>query len=311
MKTHFSNSSNVISTDRGEIEYSLSDVVVTGKPVVLSLHGGIGGIDQSRLIVEWVDQTKFRLLCVSRPGYLNTPLSSGYSLEDQALLFEALLNKLNITKVIIVATSAGGPPAFTFAAMFPERVSGLISIDSVSRYYEEPESGWLAKKMFTSPAGQKLLNYLGNRFPHWFSSELLKTIAHYTFTEFQRQISFVKKTESATALLKGFLNAMYPYSTRRAGTENDLKLMKNLTDLPLEQIKAPTLIIHGTHDADVHFHHGVYAFENIENATKHWIYEGSHLGFWIGVAAAEAQYAAGLFLDNLTKQNNDNHLGLL
>ena len=38
------------------------------------------------------------------------------------------------------------------------------------------------------------------------------------------------------------------------------------TYISTEKIKVPTLIIHGTHDADVKFYDGVYAYENIKDA---------------------------------------------
>lgn len=52
-------------------------------------------------------------------------------------------------------------------------------------------------------------------------------------------------------------------------------------DLPVERIRCPAFIIHGTHDADVLFYHGVCAGENISNAEKMWVPEGSHFCVWI------------------------------
>jgi hypothetical protein len=66
--------------------------------VVLSSHGGIGGVDQARVMLGWLDPTHYRLLSVSRPGYLNTPLASGQSFEEQADLFAALLDALGIER---------------------------------------------------------------------------------------------------------------------------------------------------------------------------------------------------------------------
>ena len=57
------------------------------------------------------------------------------------------------------------------------------------------------------------------------------------------------------------------------------------------------MIIHGTHDADVKFYDGVYAYEQIPNAERFWIEEGSHLGFWLSPNAASAQEAARKFLE--------------
>ena len=54
--------------------------------------------------------------------------------------------------------------------------------------------------------------------------------------------------------------------------------------------------MHGTHDAEVKFYDGVYAYEHIAGAERYWIEGGSHLSFWLGPHAAEAQGAAREFL---------------
>ncbi|MCX6234243.1 MAG: alpha/beta hydrolase [Bacteroidetes bacterium] len=92
---------------------------------------------------------------------------------------------------------------------------------------------------------------------------------------------------------------MNPYSLRKPGTDNDMKLYRLLTHLQVEKIEVPTLIIHGTHDADVKFYDGVYVYENIKNAQRYWIEEGSHLAFWLNRDSKNAQKFAQNFLDNL------------
>ena len=92
------------------------------------------------------------------------------------------------------------------------------------------------------------------------------------------------------------MNTMNPYKPRQAGTENDMAIYRLLHHLPLEQVRCPSLIIHGTHDADVKFYDGVYAYENIPNAERYWIEEGSHLGFWLSRNGPAARDAALDFL---------------
>jgi pimeloyl-ACP methyl ester carboxylesterase len=75
-----------------------------------------------------------------------------------------------------------------------------------------------------------------------------------------------------------------------------MKEFLKLTHLPLEQIQCPSLIIHGTHDADVKFSDGVYAYEHIPGAERHWIEEGDHLGFWLSQHAEPVQECARAFL---------------
>ena len=89
---------------------------------------------------------------------------------------------------------------------------------------------------------------------------------------------------------------MNPYNLRKRGTENDLEQYRKLTHLPLEKVRCPSLIIHGTRDADVKFYDGVYAYEQIPRCERYWIEEGSHLGYWLSPNAREAQEAAVQFL---------------
>ena len=52
-------------------------------------------------------------------------------------------------------------------------------------------------------------------------------------------------------VLTGLMKSMSPGGLRRDGMENDVEQLKKVKDLPLKKIKAPTLIVHDTDDADV------------------------------------------------------------
>ena len=79
-----------IQTSRGGVE-----ITDTGEgPAVLTLHGAMGGHDQSELLAETIGPRGHRYVNVSRPGYLGTPLASGPSPEAQADLLAALLDAL-------------------------------------------------------------------------------------------------------------------------------------------------------------------------------------------------------------------------
>jgi len=75
-----------------------------------------------------------------------------------------------------------------------------------------------------------------------------------------------------------------------------MAITRTLSHLPVEEITCPTLVVHGTHDADVKFYDGVYAYEHIPGAERFWIEEGSHLCFWINPKSKEAQAYALDFL---------------
>ncbi|WP_407639272.1 alpha/beta fold hydrolase [Desulfarculus baarsii] len=285
----------IVQTAKGPVECDLS---AGDGPVALVCHGGIGGVDQARVIAAWLDPRRYRILSVSRPGYLGTPLDSGRGFEDQADLFAALLDALDLDKAAVIAASAGGPPAYAMAIRHPERVWALVAIDCVSGYYDMPETaGAIAQAIFTTDLGQKLLKKIGEARPDLFLKQIFQSEAYFTKSQLKAHLDYAMGSDEAKDFVRAFMNTMNPYATRKPGTDNDMVLMRQLTHLPVERIACPTLIVHGTHDADVKFYDGVYAHEHIVGSERFWIEEGSHLGFWLSPNAPLAQRAARDFLD--------------
>ncbi|MCB2185015.1 MAG: alpha/beta hydrolase [Deltaproteobacteria bacterium] len=285
----------IMETAQGPVEY---DLTPGDGPVVLISHGGLGGVDQARCIGGWLDTARFRVLSVSRPGYLGTPLASGPSLDDQADLLAALLAALGLERAAVMSASAGGPPAYTLAIRHPERVWALVAVDSVSGYYDFPETaGPVMQAIFTTDLGQKILKKIGEKRPDLFLKQIFQAEAYFTKEQMARHLEYALGDPAATAFVTAFMNTMNPYHPRQAGTENDMAIYRTLTHLPVERVTCPTLIVHGTHDADVKFYDGVYAYENIPGAERFWIEEGSHLAFWINPHSAAAQAKTLEFLE--------------
>ena len=283
-----------VVTSKGAVEFDMSG---TTGPVILSIHGGIGGADQARLMTNWLDSSAYRLLSPSRPGYLGTPLESGKTFEEQADLLAALLDHLQIEKVAVLCLSAGGPPAYQFAIRHPDRVWALVAIDSVSGSYHPPEAaGPLTEAIFMSNLGQKFVKMIIEKQPKLLLKEAFQGIGYFTKEQRKRQVEHVLNEPQALAFMKALLDTMNPYSERKKGNENDMKEFLKVMHLQLEQVQCPSLIIHGTHDADVKFCDGVYAYEHIPGAERYWIEEGDHLGFWLSQRAEQAQACARTFL---------------
>lgn len=284
----------IIETALGKVEFDLTE----GEgPVVLASHGGIGGVDQARLLLSWLDPSQYRLLSLSRPGYLGTPLSSGQSFEAQADLFAALLDTLGIEQAAVVMLSAGGPPGYQFAMRHPDRVWALVAIDSVSGTYTMPETaGPVTQAIFMSQWGQRFVKIIARKKPAWLLREMFQGTGYYNKQQIQAHIDLTLRSPEALDFAHALMDTMNPYNPRKAGNDNDAALFQQLTHVPLEQVRCPSLIVHGTHDADVKFYDGVYAYENIPGAERFWIEYESHLGFWLSPHAAKAQAVAREFL---------------
>ncbi len=287
--------SKILETSKGRIEYDITEGEL---PVILSIHGGIGGYDQARLLLGWLDESKYRLLCPSRPGYLGTPLETGRTVEEQADAFAALMDSLGINKVAAVSISAGGPPAYMFAIRHPDRIWALTTIDSVSGYYDIPEkAGAIAQAIFMTDLGQKIIKKIGKAKPEIFLKNIFQTEAYFTKQQIKEHTEAALSSPEKVNFMNGFLDTMNPYSPRKPGTDNDIEQYRKVTHFPVEKVQCPSLIIHGTHDADVKFYDGVYAYEHIPNSERYWIEQGSHLGFYLSPHANIAQKTARDFLE--------------
>src|SRR5262245_38660028 len=125
-----------MSKPDGPLEY-----VMRGEgPTVLALHGGMGGFDQSQLLARALlgERTGHRVIAVSRPGYLGTPLYISPTPEEQADLYAQMLDRLRIDSAVAVAVSAGGPSALQFALRHPDRCRALILVSCCTGKLDVP-----------------------------------------------------------------------------------------------------------------------------------------------------------------------------
>lgn len=94
----------------------------------LSLHGGLGGWDQSALLdlsLQGAPEGR-RTLAVARPGYPGSTRAGRGDAEAQARLCLALLDELGIDRAVISAISGGGPVALALARLAPTRCRALV-----------------------------------------------------------------------------------------------------------------------------------------------------------------------------------------
>lgn len=112
-------------------QISYSDIG-KGTAVVL-LHGFLENREMWNPIVEILSQ-KYRLICIDLLGHGDSE-SLGYvhTMEDNADVVHAVLSELKIRKAIFGGHSLGGYVSLAFAELYPEKVKGLMLINSTSR----------------------------------------------------------------------------------------------------------------------------------------------------------------------------------
>ena len=254
---NLTNNSKLIETNLGPIEYTL---VGKNGPVLLFIHGTPGGYDQTAN-----SNDTFRILTPSRPGYLRTPITVGKTPFEQAEAFKELIDELHIDKVVVMGVSGGGPSSMEFAARYPERTLGLIAFEAVS--YSEDYSETDADLIEASDLGLwiqlSLMSLLGDEN---LASSMLPNLKNR-----ERLLSDSKNIEN----LKNLIWSIWPLSLRKDGFTNDYEQFTNLS-LPLEEIKVPTLVIHGNEDISVVLNHAEETVRRIEDAELYVVDEGDH-----------------------------------
>ncbi|MEW6388501.1 MAG: alpha/beta hydrolase [Thermodesulfobacteriota bacterium] len=275
----------IVETAKGLMEYGEKGE----GPVVLSVHGGPGGYDQGLGLGETFRANGFKIMAVSRPGYLGTPLETGRSCAEQADALAASIDALGLGKVAVIGASAGGPASYLLAARHADKVAALIEIDSVALKYEIHVS-WLEEKLFLSKAGLWLVNFFLDHFPEAMVKSFLQAESTLAGQELNARVKEIVKDDYKLAWVRFLMATMSEkMDQRKAGLDNDLQQLAALGALPVQTIACPTLIIHGAADKDVVPAHAEYAHRAIKNSELYLIPGGSHLGFWTADTAYEAQ----------------------
>jgi len=252
-----------VKTKLGTIEY----ISFGEGPTLLWVHGILGGADQAYLFSQPLLSKGFRIVAISRFGYMDSPLPENSSPAAQADLYAALLDTLNITKISILGFSAGGPSALQFALRYPDRCSSLILLSAAVPPYKIPSRfiRLIARKFFGSDL---IIWYLINYFP----SIMLKMMG--VPRGVQKGLSDTDKKWLSDAMF-----AFLPVSSRIGGILNDIWITN--PDLnkqyPYEKIAIPTLVIHAVDDPMPPFAIAKKIAERIPHSKFVAVKSGGHL----------------------------------
>ncbi len=200
-----------------------------GEPILLS-HGIFGGYDQAFTSLHGLVGNDFRKLAPSRFGYPGSGLPSEPTPQNQAKAFLDLLDHLHIKKAYIIATSAGGAAAISFAIKYPHRLKGLILLSSGVPCMKK------TREEITVRMGPPAL--LVNDFPMWLSIKFF---------------GFVFKSMFASDVSRSFYDTMLPVKPRKNGIKADEEITNVDMDIhfdgyEVEKISVPVLVIHAKND---------------------------------------------------------------
>jgi 2-hydroxy-6-oxonona-2,4-dienedioate hydrolase len=261
--------SHIAQTRCGPIEYATAG----DGPPLLSVHGAGGGFDQGLELAEPLARAGFRVIAMSRFGYLRTPLPPDASAAAQADAHACLLDALKVERAAVFGTSAGGPSSLQFALRHPERTTALVLLVPAA-YAPRPNEA----PSMRGPRGTLFLfnTALRSDFLFWAMGKL----AHETFV---RGILgtppelLAKASADERARVERIMDHILPVSPRRLGLLNDAAVTSSLVRYELEKIAAPTLAISTADDLYGTFDGARYAAEHVSHGRFVGYPNGGHM----------------------------------
>lgn len=310
----------VKQTKKGSVEFAR----VGSGPVVLLLHGGMGGWDQAvGLAVSLLGPEacpgyeralskgdellhgRYTVIAPSRVGYLRTPLKTGRTPAEGADAMAALLDELGIARVLLVGISGGGPTAIQFALRHPDRTAAWVQVAAISRRHVQPArttDSIIGRVVFAQGMAWwlDLIYALCLLYVRWFPVAACRRLLRATETldpqGIRARVAGIQHSPRQLRWMYGLLESGYPLSLRKGGLNNDLAQFAAIEDYPVDRIACPTLVIHGRHDGNVPIEHAEFVANGVPGAEFLVAETCGHL-LWMSDEEPRVRQAAQAFLD--------------
>jgi pimeloyl-ACP methyl ester carboxylesterase len=240
------------------------------------VHGAGGGYDQGLDFARHLVDGGFRVIAMSRFGYLRTPLPSDPSAVAQADAHACLLDALGIRHAAVIGASAGAPSSMQFALRHPERCTALVLLVPAA-YVPRPAGA----SPLQTPAGTAFLfdTALKSDFLFWAAIKLARqTVIRAILATPPAVLEMAPADEQAR--IAQVLDHILPISPRRHGLVNDAAVVASLPRYELERIAVPTLVMSTADDLFGTFDTAGYTVEHIPRARFVSYPSGGHL--WVG-----------------------------
>ncbi len=225
----------IVRTARGPVECAVAG---EGDPVLV-IHGAGGGFDQGLDIGAPLVAAGFRIVCVSRFGYLGTPMPADASPQAQADAHAALLGALGIERCAVLGASAGAPSATQLAIRHPGRVRRLVLV--VPALFAPRPGG---EAPLDIPPGLRILfdTALRSDFLFWAAIRAAPRAMIRTLLATPPGVVDAASAEERSRV-RTMLEHVLPVSARRLGLENDAAITGRIGPYVLEEVAAPTLVV--------------------------------------------------------------------
>jgi len=265
-RARIASGSQIANTPCGPIEYA----VAGSGPKVLLIHGAGGGFDQGLELARPLVDNGFRVIAMSRFGYLRTPLPKDASPEAQADAHDCLRNALNLDRVAVVGGSAGAPSAMQLCLRYPEHCLALGLLFPIA--FAPGVAAKQPPRLFLFV----IKTTLHSDFLYWAATKvardtLFKTILATPPDDFWN----APDEEQARAL--EITRHILPISEREKGIWNDAAISASIPRYDLEKFRVPTIVISAKDDRYGTYWQGRYTAEHIPGARFVGYATGGHL----------------------------------
>lgn len=222
-------------------------------PVLVLVHGFSANVDAWE---RWVKRlsAKYRIVTLDLPGHGLTQAPKGFQVGPTTFVdtVQAVADHLKLGKFIIAGNSMGGGVAWQYALAHPERLDGLVLVDS---------GGWSRPK--DSKGGPLIFKIMGNP----VGRALVKNLDASRVIRAGLEDAYLDKALVTDALLRRYVDLA------RAPGHRDILLglqgssYRTATPELLATIKIPTLVMHGRQDKLIPFANGEAFARAIPGAT--------------------------------------------
>ncbi|NVJ98291.1 MAG: alpha/beta hydrolase [Alphaproteobacteria bacterium] len=207
-------------------------------PTILLLHGSNASLHTWE---GWVDalETDYLVVTVDLPGHgLTGPTpADDYTYSGMVAFVDEFTTALDIDHFILGGNSMGGGVSLSYAIAHPERLQALVLVDAAGTAV--PENTRIPQKL---PAAFDLAG-------HWYSDWILENITPRAFVLEGLKTSITDHSLIDEAMIDRYWELVRHPGNRRATGKRFAWYRQGRSDLPVEQITKPTLILWGDNDS--------------------------------------------------------------
>ena len=236
---------------------------------ILCLHGHPGMGSSMAVFTQHLSH-RYKTIAPDLRGYGNSQTAVDFDMTDHLIDLDALLERLNIEKYLVLGWSLGGILALELALRSPDRVSGLILVASAARPWgDHPPITW-QDNLYTGIAG--IVNWLQpGRQWHIDSLGQRSLFRHLVQTHTPETYQYL-----AEAAVPAYLR-----TSRRATRALFTAIQQGYNRVPdLPQIQCPSLVLAGARDRHITAAASQETMRQLADAEWHCYPNTAHLFPW-------------------------------